>query len=72
MMLFKCLLILFFCLAGMFSLSRVFELGHKVYKRRHDRTQIARLKSSNDLFMLGTWFIASFVCAFVFTVMAII
>jgi hypothetical protein len=56
----------------MFSLSRVFELGHKVYKRRHDRTQIARLKSSNDLFMLGTWFIASFVCAFVFTVMAII
>ena len=72
MMLFKCLLILFFCLGGMFSLSKVFELGIKVWEKRNDRTRIARLKSSNNLFLLVTWLITAFVCAFVFTVLIII
>ena len=72
MALFKCILIIFFCLGGMFSLSRVYDLSLRTWKRRADRSQIARLKTSNDLFMVATWMIAAVVCSFVFIVMALI
>jgi hypothetical protein len=72
MLLFKCLIILFFCLGGMFSLSRVLELCIRVWERKADRSQIARLKTSNDLFLAVTWLISGMVCAFVFTAMILI
>ena len=72
MMLFKCILLLLFCLGGMFSISRVFELCLRVHRRKADRTRLARLESSNDLFLAVTWLLSSCVCALVFTVLAII
>lgn len=67
--LFISILLIIFFLFGAFSLYTVAELISSVYGRRNDRTRIARLESSNEIFMSVAWFIAACVCILIFTLM---
>jgi hypothetical protein len=69
--LFISILLIIFFLFGAFSLYTVAELISSVYGRRNDRTRLARLESSNDLFMMVSWIIAACVCGLIFILMVI-
>jgi len=65
------LLLLLFGLLLALGTGRIFSHAFDLYHRKGNTTRVAKVRNSDDIFMIITWAIAVCICTFIFYILMV-